>query len=200
MHRPSGFTLVEVIVTASIFAIVATMLGTFAAFGLRTWNQNREQVDAQEQARTALARITRLVREAQPSNNGSYPIAAAAAQSLTFYANADADADREQVRFFLQGSDLKLGFIQPVGQPASYPAGSEAVSTLVTGVRNGAAPIFQYFDTSYTGSEAALTFPVTLQDVRLVTVLLSIDADPSQTPAAIDLQTSVAFRNLKDNL
>ncbi len=199
MRRP-GFTLVEVIVTASIFAIVATLLGTFASFGLRSWNQNREQVDAQEQARSALARMTKLIREAQPSNNGSYPIASATAQSLTFYANADTDSDREQVRFFLDGSTFKLGTIQPVGEPASYPAGSEAVSVIATNVQNGVNPVFQYHDTSFTGSEPALTFPVTLQDVRLVSIVLTIDANLQEPPSAIDLQTSVAFRNLKDNL
>jgi prepilin-type N-terminal cleavage/methylation domain-containing protein len=200
MRRLSGFTLVEVIVTATIFAIVMTLLGVFASSGVRAWNQNRQQVDAQETARTALARITKIMREAQPSNNGSYPIAAAAAQSFTFYANVDTDTDRERVRFFLQGTSLMLGTIQPVGEPASYPAGNEAVSTLATGIQNGAGAIFQYYDTSYTGSEASLAFPVNLQDVRLVHINLSIDADTSQPPTAITLETSIALRNLKDNL
>jgi prepilin-type N-terminal cleavage/methylation domain-containing protein len=200
MRHNSGFTLVEVIITATIFAIVMTLLGVFAASGVRAWNQNRDQVEAQETARTALARITKIVREAQPSNNGSYPIAVAAAQSLTFYANTDTDIDREQVHIFLQGTNLMLGTIQPVGEPASYPAGNEAVTTLATGIRNGASAIFQYFDTSYTGSEPALTFPVALQDVRLVHISLVIDADSNQLPLPVTLETSISFRNLKDNL
>lgn len=196
----AGFTLVEIIITASIFALVMTLLGTFAASGFRAWNQNREQVDAQESARAALARMTKLIRRATASDNGAYVIATAAAQTLTFYANVDADTSHEQVRFFLQGTDLKIGITQPVGQPATYPAANEAVSVLASGVRNGASPIFLYYDTNYTGSQSALTQPVNIQDVRLVNITLSIDPDLTQPPTAINLQTSVSFRNLKNNL
>lgn len=205
MRRPSrkrgaGFTLIELIITASILGLIGTLLGVFASSGFRSWDQNRDQVAAQENARAALARMTKIIREATASENGGYAIATAAAQTLTFYANVDSDTNREQVRFFLQATDLKIGITQPTGQPATYPAGNEVASVLVSGVRNGANPIFLYYDTNYTGSQAALGQPVNLPDVRLVHISLSIDADPTKPPTAIDLQTSASFRNLKNNL
>ncbi len=198
-HRP-GFTLVEMLITAGLLALIGTLLGVFASSGFRAWSQNREQVDAQEGARAALARMTKLIRKATASENGGYALATTAAQTLSFYANVDTDASREQVRFFLDGTNVKVGITQPVGQPATYPAASETASVLVSGVQNGASPVFQYYDTNYTGSQAALAQPVNVQDVRLVHITLAIDADPSKPPTAIDLQTSVSFRNLKNNL
>lgn len=196
----AGFTLVEVIITAGILAVVATLLGVFTASGLREWDRSRAQVEAQESARAALARMSKIIREAQSSNNGSYPVASATAQSLTIYANVDADTDREQVRFFLQGTKLKIGIIQPTGSPATYPAVNEGVQVLAGNIQNGAEAIFAYYDKNYTGSEAALSFPVNLQDVRLVKINLTVDYNPNEPPTPIELQTSVSFRNLKDNL
>ncbi|RJO59237.1 type II secretion system protein [Candidatus Parcubacteria bacterium] len=196
----AGFTLVEVIITAGILGIVGTLLGVFATTGFREWDRNRAQVEAQEASRQALARMTKIIREAQPSNNGSYPILAAAAQSLTVYANVDADLDREQVRLFLDNGQIKIGIINPTGSPATYPTGNEQIQALASFVQNGANPVFAYYDKNYSGSQAALSFPVNLQDVRLVKITLTIDYDPNQPPTPIEMQSSIVFRNLKDNL
>ncbi len=190
----------ELLITAGITAVVGTLLGVLTVSGLRSWNQNRAQVEAQETARDALARMTKLIREAQTSSNGSYPISAAAAQSLTFYTNVDSDTDREQVRFFLQGTELREGVIQPTGTPATYPAGNETIRVMATNVRNGAQAVFTYYDENFTGTEAALTQPVTTQNVRLVHVNVQIDTDINLPPTSLTLETNIAFRNLKDNL
>ncbi|MEK7631795.1 MAG: prepilin-type N-terminal cleavage/methylation domain-containing protein [Patescibacteria group bacterium] len=199
-YFPKGFTLLEVVITASILAAVATLAATLASTGFQNWDRNREQVESQESARTALTRISKLIREAQPADNGSYTIAAAAAQTITFYADADNDGGHEQVRLFLQGTQLKMGIIKPAGSPVSYPVGNETVQTLVSGIQNGGAPVFTYYDGNFTGTQAPLTLPITIQNVRLVHIALIIDADPTKIPTAITVETNMAFRNLKDNL
>ena len=196
----SGFTLIEVLVTAGILAIVGTLLGVFTVSGLKEWDRSRSQVEAQESARAALARMTKIIREVKNSDNGSYPLAAATAQSLTVFANVDSDNDQEQIRFFLENSQMKIGIIEPTGSPATYPAGNEAISILASNIRNGANQIFSYYDKNYTSNEAALSIPVNLLNVRLVKINLSIDFNPNLPPLPIEMQTSVTFRNLKDNL
>jgi len=195
----NGFTLVEVLVTAGILAVVGTLLGVFAVTGFKSWDQNRAQVEVQESARSALSRLTKYLREAQVSENGSYPIAAATAQSLTFYSNVDADVNREQIRVFLQSQQLKIGITDPVGSPATYPVANESVSVLTNYVQNGAAAVFEYFDENFTGSQAAMN-PINIQNIRLVRLILILDADPAEPPLPVTMQTNVALRNLKDNL
>lgn len=198
--QPKGFTLIEIIITSSILAAILTLVGTLASTGLRSWTQNRDQVEAQETARTALARVSKLIREAQPADNGSYTIAAASDQSLTFYADADNDGANEQVRIFLQGTQLKMGVIKPSGSPVTYPAGNETLQVLANNVRDGGNPIFTYFDGNFTGTEPALTSPIAIQNVRLVHVKMTVDVDTAKAPVALELETNMAFRNLKDNL
>lgn len=195
-----GFTLIEIIITSSILAAILTLVGTLASTGLRSWAQNRDQVEAQETGRTAFARVSKLIREAQPADNGSYTIAAASDQSLTFYADADNDGANEQVRIFLQGTQLKMGVIKPTGSPVTYPAGNATLQVLANNIRDGGNPIFTYFDGNFTGTEPALTTPIAIQNVRLVHVKITVDADTTKAPNALILETNMAFRNLKDNL
>ncbi len=200
MRTARGFTLIELIITATIFAMVAVLLGTLTSAGLRTWNQNRAQADAQENARTALAQVSKLIREATSADNGSYAIAAASNQSLTFFGDWDNNGSHDQIHLFLQGTQLKLGVIAPTGAPATYPAGNEVVRVLTNNVQNGATAVFSYYDENFTGSQAALIAPVNIPAIRIVHLKLIIDADTAQAPSALTLETSVSFRNLKDNL
>lgn len=197
--RPSGVSLIELIVVIGIAALLGGVVLTLNYDQLRFFHLAQARSEIENSTRLALGRTVKTIRDAQPTANGGYPIVTAGTQTLTFYANVDADADIEEVRFFLNGTLLQRGVIQPVGLPATYPAGNEVVTTITTNVQNGAAPVFEYFDKNYLGSGAPLAQPVTLADLRLVRLTLVVDATPTQPPPASTLTTYVQLRNLKDN-
>ena len=109
---------------------------------------------------------------------------------------------KEQIRYFLSDKDLKRGIIKPSGSPLSYNSANEQISTLVTGINNGVSPIFEYFDSSYTGTSTPLVQPVQITQVRLVRVTLKIEEDtnPTKTIGPVIVTSQVFLRNLKDNL
>lgn len=194
MKRPA-FSLLEVMITMGITSVIVIMATTALTSILGNSRNRLQQSRALEQMVKVTEYVTGLIREAQPSPTGAYPIVAASTTSLTLYA-ARAGTQVDQIRFFLQNGSLFQGVIQPVGSPATYPAGTEVISTLLTNISS--ATVFSYYTSAYTGSQAAMS-PISLPTIRVARLQLTFDpaAQLAPGPYSIDLQTH--FRNLKDN-
>jgi len=196
----SGFSIIEVLVVIFILSLIGVAVATFQkdVFSFNTILSS--SLAAQDEARRALRIITAEVRPLSPSSVGAYPIAEADPTSFIFYNDIDSDQLKERVRYFLDGKTLKKGVIKPSGNPLTYNPANEIISEIVHDVANGAAAIFNYYDTNYDGTTPPLTEPVNLLAVRLVKVTIVIDEDPNRSPGPITLTTQVSMRNLKDNL
>lgn len=195
----AGFTLLETVIAIGILGLVIVLSSEFINSGYRLFFINRDQAATLDQMRATLEKTAKEIRLAQNGDNGAYPIEQATASSLTIYTNADGDSNREKIRYFLDGIMLKRGVIKPVGSPVpQYLPQNETISTLATNIRN--TDIFSYYDKNYDGTTAALTFPVDTSRVRLIHLKFVVDVDPNKLPAAQSAETSVSFRNLKDNL
>lgn len=197
-HRPSGFTLLEVIITISISTIILLVVINILAVFLRDNRIRRAQLDVTDRANQIVRYMTGLVRETQSSPTGAYPIINATNTSLSFYSTVGSGATIQQVRIFLTGTTLQQGIIQPTGTPATYPPGNEVVTTLLTGVRNGGQALFSYYDSAYTGSQAALN-PITVSSIRLIKATVIYDQNTQELPPATTIQLQAQLRNLKDN-
>ncbi len=199
-HSYHGFSALETLVAVGITGLIVVAVGTFQGniFGLNTSLSN--QLTGQNEARRVLEEITQGLRVATVAGNGSFPLDTVTATTLTYYANNDSDAGIERVRYFLSGTNLQRGVIQPSGNPVIYNPASEVVTTIMEGVANGAVPVFTYYDATYAGSGAALTQPVSAVAVRYVHVTLVIDKDINRPPASFRMEGGVSIRNLKDNL
>lgn len=202
MKSRPGLTLLELLLSMTIMVTVFLLVTSVL---VNTLSLNRifaAKDSAADAARRTVTFMTRVIRQAQPSPTGAYPIlsgaAAPTATSLTIYSVTDAAGQVQQVRFFLSGTDLRMGVINPVGSPAAYPAANEAVTTLVKNVRNGSLAVFEYFGSAFTGTQSPMN-PITLSAIRYVRITLVYDEDPSNTPAAQTIQFSTELRNLKDN-
>ena len=196
--KKNGFTIVEIVTSVFIMGIIAIAISALFVWGWRTWQYSNDQARTINAYRKAYDQTVKEIREMQTASNGAYNIENAAASELIFYANTDTDDERERVRLTLSGNDLIKGIIQPVGSPAAYPSGSETTTVIAQYIRNN--NIFSYYDQNFTGTENPLTFPVSAGSVRLVRFFLSIDLDANRPPAAFDLSTNIALRNLKQNL
>ena len=193
----SGFTLVEILISLAIFAGIAFIIGTFMKTVFDYQLLFTQQLTAQQELETTFAAMLPEVRSMVPSALGGYAIAQAATSSLTFFVDADADGIVDQMRYFLNGTTLYKGIIRPSGNPLVYTSASEIVTEVAHYVVVG-APIFTYFDVNYTGTEAAMTYPITISDIRLIRVDLTV-RDPDKT-SPLSSSIEIVPRNLRTNL
>jgi prepilin-type N-terminal cleavage/methylation domain-containing protein len=200
ISNQKGLSLAEVVI---VIAIAGAIFMAVFNFGTSIFSFNSEaqrNLSAQTDARRVLKVMVRELREVSPASNGAYPLVAASATSVTFYANIDGDNLKERIRYFVEGSDIKKGVIKPSGSPLVYNPANEEIITLVKGINNGAAPVFEYFDASFDGDGSPLALPIQITQVRLVKISLFINQDPNKFSSPVIVESQVFLRNLKDNL
>lgn len=174
---------------AAVWAIVGSILAFY-----RANTYTLEQAHAVSEARRGIERTVQTLREANYSSEGAYPVIAMSTSSLSFYADIDADALVERVRYFVEGTALKQGVIDPAGDPPVYTA-PETITTVSNYIRNisQGTTTFRYFDTA--GLQIANMSKVT--DVRFVRVDVIVNVDPFKLPNELTLRSSATLRNLR---
>lgn len=100
-----GFTLVEVLVAISIFAVAMGAVTGFIIMSYRAQNYTIEQAVAIEQARKGIETMIQEVREAKTGDDGSYILEKADDYEIIFYSDIDTDGNTERVRYFVYQSD-----------------------------------------------------------------------------------------------
>lgn len=193
-----GITLIEMTVVLGIFSVALVAVTTYVWLGLRVQDKSIKHILAQNSARKAMTSIAAEIRSGMYSDAGSYAINTAEANTLTFYTNIDSDINAERVRYFMDGSNLKRGVVEPQGDPPNYN-GTENVTTLARYIIN-TDNIFSYYDRNYQGTANPLSFPVNKSLIRLVRISLTIDIDINRLPDPVTVTTEAQLRNLKDNL
>ncbi len=200
-NSKKGFSLVELLVSVAIFALISIAVGTFAKdiFSLNFLMQGN--LNAQLDMRHILKVMVTEMREAGPSAMGAYPISLASSTAVTFFSDVDNDGIRDQVRYFLDGKTLKRGVTAPSGTNLVYNMANEKITSLVSNVISSSTlPIFQYYSANYTGTTSPLSFPVDVPSIRLIKITVIINKDPRHSTGYILTSSQVNLRNLKDNL
>lgn len=200
--KQRGFTFVELLISIGVFSVIITAIMSFTYFIYVKNAYIYQQAQATNEARKGIDAFARNLREAQDGEDGSYILESANAQELIFYGDINADDNIERVRYFLDGTDFKMGVVSPTGIPVQYVLAGEQITTLSHYVRNGALDVFTYYNGDYPADTVnnPLVMPASLMDVKLVHLFLRINIDPNRAPNDFDLETDVQIRNLKVNL
>lgn len=199
--RQAGFTLVEVLLAAALLTLV--MLISFGVW--RFLNSGAQlslsQANAVADAEQTSARIIREIRELQEAENGAYALVTAGDQELAFYADTDSDGEAERLRYWLEGTMLKRGVIEPLGSPVTYPTENEAVRIVTSNVANGAAPLFAYYNGEWPVDTAnnPLAPASRLLLTRMLTVNLIIQVPSAEAEVPVTVRKATALRAIKNN-
>jgi len=199
-----GFTMLETLVAMSVFTIASIVVFLFVRQGYQVQRFSFEGERTVSSAQRGIETLIREVRELLPSGAGAYPIELAQTYELVFFADFDRDNAVERVRYFIQGTTLKKGVIEPTSDPISYPLGNEVVTTLSEGVRNveQSLPLFAYYNGDWPGDTVnnPLASPVNPTAIKLIRISLLLDVVPYQSPQQVTITSEVSLRNLKENL
>jgi prepilin-type N-terminal cleavage/methylation domain-containing protein len=196
-----GMTLAEVMIAMGIFVVIMTALVNFYVSLLSYRETASGSLENTQDTQILLKTLLREMRSMAPGANGAYALTTAGTSTLTFFSDADLNGVPEQITYSLATNQLSRGVIQPTGTPPTYPIGNLVTKVIVTNVRNSSTtPVFEYFDTNYTGTSTPLGQPVTVTNVRLIRITLTLDVDPNHSPLPVTYSTQVNLRNLKSNL
>ncbi len=195
-----GFSLIETVIAVAILGLIILAVGLFQGNIFRFNTALNNQLTGQFESRQAIEKITAEARVAATAGNGAYPLESVLDSSLIFYSNVDSDAGIERIRYFVSGTTLRRGIIEPLGSPVTYPSANETITTVLNNLANGATSVFSYYNTNYTGIESPLPQPVDARVVRFIIVTFIVDKDLTRPPAALQTRSGINLRNLKDNL
>ena len=197
--KHAGFTLVELLIAITISTVALGLVTYFAidlsSFGVDLGNRLETERELEMTLRSILVEI----RSMGPADNGSYDIALANTNALTFYSDLDGDGKFEQVRYFLDGTTLKKGVTSSQGTPATYPPANENISETVHFMVPGPA-IFTYYGTGDPSTTASLSSPVNIGLIRLVKIRGTTDRDPILPPLPTTLSVTATIRNLRGDI
>ena len=193
----------ETLIVIFILGITMTVLMSLVVSAYRNYRYNFEQAIAIEEGRRAMEKLVKEISEASYGDDGSYPFVQAVDYTVTFYSNIDHTAATERVRYFLVGTTLKKGVVEPTGDPPQYVQSNEVVTEIFSFVQNGSTtPIFTYYNGDWpvdTTNNPLSTF-TRLSDTKLMNVHILINVNPIGPIGNFDLKSDTQLRNLKTNL
>jgi prepilin-type N-terminal cleavage/methylation domain-containing protein len=175
-----GLTLVELMIVLVFISLIVTLVSTIFLSSSRTSNDVINITRSQIDARLALYRMSKDIREA-----GSFSIADAG--HIRFLSNIDTDEDYEEVDYYLQSEEGYYLLVRTVD------GGGEGViiSHLVDN------EIFKYF-LDINMPENGIDTPLSSEDmdnIKLIGLDVSIDQSGAPGPRTMDLDTLIALRN-----
>jgi len=197
--RYTGMTIVEMLIAISVFTILMLIIITSTANFYRSNAYTLEQSNEIDNARRGVTQWNRDVKEMITGEDGTWPLAIMEEHRLGYYGDTDRDDSVEYVEYILASTTLRKLTYNPTGSPATYdktsPDSVEILSEFVQNI-NLATSTFTYFDNA--GNQFASTSPII--GTRYIQMQLYVNVDPIRNPGEFLLRSSLAPRNLKDNL
>jgi prepilin-type N-terminal cleavage/methylation domain-containing protein len=194
-----GMTLVEMIIAIGIYTVLMLAITSSTTTFYRYNAYALEQANEVDNARRGVTQWNRDVKEMTTAEDGTWPMAISGEHRLGYYSDTDRDDSVEYVEYILASTTLRKFTYNPTGSPATYdlttPDSEEILSEYVQN-RNQATSTFFYYDNN--GVQLASTSPII--NIRYIQMQIIVNIDPDRNPGEFMLRSSLAPRNLKDNL
>lgn len=191
----------EVLVSIGIFVLLSVSVVAIFTYSLKSNKIIWEQLSTQNEGRKIIQDFVNEIRSATYSSIGAYPLDTVSTTEIIFYSNIDADSSRERIRYFLSGTSLKKGITKPTSTPLIYDTNYEVITNMVNDLMEiTSTPIFTYYNQNYGyTSSTPLSQPVSVMDVRVVGINLTLEEDPTASPVPFRVESKAEIRNLKSN-
>jgi hypothetical protein len=185
-----------------IFAAVVAGVAGFSAYYFSNYAFSFEENQQIGLAQNALTSMIREIREARSGDDGSWPIVQTDDNTFVFYSDVTNDGRTDRVRYFIQGTELRKGIIQPTNVPVSYPQANEKIYIIATSIDLSGGPIFKYYNGNWPADTANNPLIVSnrLLNTRYVSVYLKINRTQNFAAQPFELSSGVTIRSLKNNL
>jgi type II secretory pathway pseudopilin PulG len=197
--KQAGMTLVEMVVLIGIYTILMLAIILSIINLYQTNSYAFAQADEINNARLGVTQWYRDVKEMVTGEDGTYPIAVIDEHRFGYYSDTDQDNSVEYVEYVLATTTFSKYTYNATGDPATYDLlnsdSEEDLSYYVQNI-NQATSTFFYYDNA--GNQLSSTSPII--DVRYIEMQIIVNIDPTRSPGEFMLRSSVAPRNLKDNL
>jgi prepilin-type N-terminal cleavage/methylation domain-containing protein len=200
-----GFTLVEMLVTVSIYVIIVGGIMDFFISSYKGAVQNPMALNSIDNVRSVTSAFANEIRSASYGNDGSYPLAQASSTQIIFFSpfGSPSTTTVMRIRYYLLNGILYKGITLPSGSPPSYNTANEAVRAVAYSVSSATSSIFYYYDGSYNGisSTTPIAQPVNVTKVTYVQMYLTtLMNEVRNATSTFSIATGAAIRNLKTNL
>jgi prepilin-type N-terminal cleavage/methylation domain-containing protein len=196
-NKRSGFSLMESIIVIALVGGLVLVVASLRA-NLSTLDQIVSQrLQSRGDVDQAIQIMSTEIRSAGPSSLGAYPIEKADRGEFIFYSDIDKDGLFERVRYFISTSTIKKGITKPSGNPLTYTTSTETQNTAVASVVGVSSTIFSYYNSDYTGTSTALSYPANPTAVKVIEYYFYADVNASTSPTPEFFSGAITSRNLR---
>lgn len=197
-----GFTFVEVIIAVFLFSVIVALTAGFVVYYFRNYSFTFEEQQQVSQAQSALTQMIREIRKARLGDDGSWPLVQTDDDVFIFYADVNGDNRSDRVRYFLNGTELQRGVIQPTAVPVTYPVANEVITTLISSVEATSSPVFRYYNGDWPAD--TINNPLSAADrtlnTRFVKIYIRLNQTDNFGAEPFELSSGVSIRSMKNNL
>lgn len=197
--KDAGMTLIEAVIAIGIYTVLSLAISSSVTDFYKMHAYTLGQANEIENARRGMTQWNRDVKEMTTGADGTFPVAVIEPYRFGYYSDTDQDSRVEYIEYILATTTLTKFSYNPVGIPAVYnfttPDKTEILSLYVRNIELATSTFF-YFDNA--GNELNSASPII--NVRYVKAQIIVNIDPARSPGEFMLKSSVAPRNLKDNL
>lgn len=199
VRTQAGMTLVETVMAIGIYTILILAISTSTTSLYKTNSYALSQANEIDNARRGMTQWNRDVKEMTTAEDGTFPVAIIDEHKLGYYSDTDQDDTVEYVEYVLASTTLTKYTYKAAGTPPVYdlvnPAQVHVLSLYVQNINQGTSTFF-YFDE--TGGALSSSSP--LVNVKYIKAQIIVNIDPHRSPGEFMLRSSIAPRNLKENL